>query len=194
MIKFQNFEVLYGSAVEILAATDNVTVIAAAKRQIKVLFEQFTVGFPRTLDTAIKHPDFDCEQFMEMLLKFPELTLNSSEKFVSFIANADENDVSVPPKLRERYEKMRTKPLEILPEHRLMVEALKKSFPSSLNEAREKVEDFKVAVLLEVLQRYPYVYEGQRQPFMDLMNDLCRNGVKLPKEMELLWRGWVLNP
>ncbi len=193
MMKFQNFEVLYGSACEILAAAgDNSVVAIAVAKQKKVLLAQFAANFPRSLADAEAHPKFDILQFINMLLKFPEILQGLGGKLYSLLDSFENEGVDVPEELKRICENLREKPKEMSKEEQAMSAALRKAFPDSLQKlqqlpfARDKVIAFLVA--------WPDTVDGCRREFINLMDDLCRNKIDLPVELKNQWRGIVLQP
>ncbi|MEI3582511.1 MAG: hypothetical protein V8R89_07595 [Alphaproteobacteria bacterium] len=193
MMKFQNFEALYGAACEIFAAAgENPAVAAAVAKQKKVLLAQFAANFPSSLANAEAHPQFDVMQFMNMLLKFPETLGGKGEKLFSLLNSFEDHGIDVPAELKQICENLREKPKAMSEEEKKLLAALKEAFPDSLRKLREL--PFKEEKVIAFLVAWPDAVDGKRREFINLMGDLCQNNVNLPLELKNQWRGMVMQP
>jgi hypothetical protein len=101
MMKFQNFEVLYGAACDINLAvakcedkTIRYSVEASTRKQKDLLRKQFVANFPTSWEEVQKYPDFDAEQFFGMLQKWPEV--ENRDKIKSLVMSMCDNGVAIP--------------------------------------------------------------------------------------------------
>ena len=192
-MKFKNFEALYGAACEILAAAGkNPVVEAAVKTQKKVLLKQFAANFPSSYDEADSHPGFNPQQFIDMLIKFPEVLEGHGEKLAALLEDLEKNRFEVPEELKQICEGMKVPPKTMSPEEKAIAEALASEFPDSAEKLSRL--PFTQDAVIAFLIAYPERSYGKRREFMDLLSDLCRQGFELPEPLARQWRGMVMEP
>ena len=193
MMKFQNFEILYGAACEMLAAVgDNAVVANGVAKQKKVLLAQFAANFPRTLADAETHPGFDLLQFINMLLKFPETLKGQGEKLHTLIESIEGYNLEVPAELKRIAESMQEKSKSLSDREKEIADALRQSFPSDEKELESL--PFPKKEVLDFLAAHPEATDGKRRQFICLMVDLCGREADLPTELKDLWRALVMCP
>ena len=161
-MKFQNFEILYGAACEMLAAAgDNAVVANGVAKQKKVLLAQFAANFPRTLADAETHPGFDLLQFINMLLKFPETLKGQGEKLHTLIESIEGYNLEVPAELKRIAESMQEKPKSLSDREKEIADALRQSFPSDEKELESL--PFPKKEVLDFLAAHPEATDGKRR-------------------------------
>lgn len=192
-MKFQNFEALYGAACEILAAAGkNPVVEAAVDTQKKVLLKQFAANFPSSYFEADSHPEFNPQQFIDMLIKFPEVLEGHGEKLAMLLKDLEKNQFEVPEELKQICEGMKVPAKKMSQGEEAIAKALATEFPDSVEKLSRLpfTRDAVVAFLIA----YPECSYGTRREFMALMSDLCQHGFELPEPLARQWRGMVLEP
>ena len=193
MMKFQNFEELYGAACDIFAAAGHNPVVAASvARQKKVLLAQFAANFPSSLNEAEEHPGFDVLQFMNMLLKFPEILGGKGLKLKLLLSSFEDNRIDVLPELKVLCENLQDKTSALTDEEKEIESALRKSFPTSLNELKQM--PFPTENVIAFLSSHNGVCCGRRRAFISLMCDLSKSGFPLTEELIGQRKGTALHP
>ncbi len=192
-MEFQDFETLYEAACQIVhAAGHNAVIASAAKKQQKLLLSRLYMNFPSSLKEANAHSHFNLVQFMEMLVKFPEIIRLNETKFISLIDDIENQGLKVFPELKRVKNNLKT----IHEDRKNQDTEIKKRLISDFPDCMERLEAIPFAQkdILNCMINYPDILEANRQQFLQLMVNMSSRLEDIPEELKIIWRSLVLQP
>lgn len=192
-MNLKDFETLYGAASEIQKIAGSEPVVAEAlRKQRRVLTKYLSGVFPDTLKGGLLDPSFDIVQFMDMLVKYPELARLNAQKFVSLMEDLIEQGIEISPSLRDMLEVMKEKPEEMSKEEKEIGALLEKSFPRNVEELAQM--PFSSEKVVAFIEKHIAITEGKRNSFINLMVDMSQKKMSIPVALKQCWRSMVMQP